>query len=231
MHRRELIQAYIDKLGAQTYLEIGVQRAHLFRQIKAPRKIAVDPNFMLSKTTRVQRLLFERNDTYCEQTSDEFFATKADTLFANQPIDVAFVDGLHTYAQVVADVTNILRHLAPNGVILLHDCNPVTEASAVYAMSPADAMERYPGWASGVWLGDVYKAIIEFRATLHDRHVFVFDTDHGVGCIQPGEPQDVLKVAPQEIASMTYAQFDADRDRLINLRPVSYLPQALQLLD
>ncbi len=38
-----------------------------------------------------------------------------------------FIDGLHTEEQVDKDVENSLKHLSPNGTIMLHDCNPPTE--------------------------------------------------------------------------------------------------------
>lgn len=228
MHRQQIIQAYIDRLDARTYLEIGVQRGHLFLEVDAPRKIAVDPHFMISRTNRLrylpQRLLRER---YFEQTSDEFFERSAPGLFGGgKLVDVAFVDGLHTYEQVVRDIENCLRYLDPGGVILLHDCNPASAAAAVYALSPEDARARYPGWAAGEWTGDVYKSIIALRATLTDRHVFVYDTDHGVGCIQPGTMERPLTLAPEQIALMDYDDLDADRERLLNLKPPSYLADA-----
>ena len=230
MHRKTIIQAYIDRLGAQTYLEIGVQRGHLFLEVRAPRKIAVDPQFMISRTHKVKYFFQRLRERYYEMTSDAFFAGPVDEALGGRPIDVAFIDGLHTHEQVMRDVRNCLRHLTPNGVILLHDCNPGSAAEAVYALSPADAKTRYPGWSSGVWTGDVYRAIVELRAELSDRHVFVYDTDFGVGCIQPGRMEDPVSLPHEEIAALSYEQLAADREHLLNLKPPAYLTEALDLL-
>ena len=56
-------------------------------------------------------------------TSDEFFANEA-AFLERRGIDVALIDGLHTYGQVVRDVENTLRYLRDDGIIVLHDCNP-----------------------------------------------------------------------------------------------------------
>ena len=230
MHRKEIINAYIKAVNAKTYVEIGVQRGHLFFEIDAPRKFAVDPNFMISKTNKIKYFFQRLRDQYYELTSDDFFDQHGDELFATEKIDVAFIDGLHTYEQVMRDVENCLKYLSPKGVILLHDCKPDDAAAAVYAMSPADARQRYEGWESGAWTGDVYKAIVELRSTLKDRHIFVFDTDHGVGCIQPGTMEMPLTLSKSDIASMEYDAFAPQQDKLLNLKDQSYLKEAISKL-
>ena len=37
-----------------------------------------------------------------------------------------FIDGDHSFEQSRRDVEHALAHLAPEGVILVHDCNPPT---------------------------------------------------------------------------------------------------------
>jgi predicted O-methyltransferase YrrM len=41
------------------------------------------------------------------------------------PIDLAFVDGGHSYECVKSDTENVMRHLAPGGVVLWHDFTPL----------------------------------------------------------------------------------------------------------
>lgn len=41
------------------------------------------------------------------------------------PIDLAFVDGGHSYECVRSDTENVLRHLAPGGAVLWHDFTPL----------------------------------------------------------------------------------------------------------
>lgn len=230
MHRKEIINSYIKAINAKTYVEIGVQRGHLFFEIDAPRKFAVDPNFMISKTNKIKYFFQRLRDQYYELTSDAFFDKHGDELFATDKIDVAFIDGLHTYEQVMRDVENCMKYLSPKGVILLHDCKPDDADAAVFAMSPEDAKNRYENWHSGAWTGDVYKAIVELRSTHTDRHIFVFDTDHGVGCIQPGIMEMPLALSKAEIAAMDYETFEPQQERLLNLKDKNYLKEAISKL-
>ena len=69
----------------------------------ADEKIAVDPAFKLSARSRRLADAKARATHYFETTSDAFFANE--TAFLEQHhIDVALIDGLHTYEQVVRDV-------------------------------------------------------------------------------------------------------------------------------
>jgi predicted O-methyltransferase YrrM len=40
-------------------------------------------------------------------------------------IDLAFIDGGHSYECVRSDTENVMRHLAPNGVVMWHDFSPL----------------------------------------------------------------------------------------------------------
>ncbi len=52
------------------------------------------------------------------------FSANTIQLFNTEKVDVALVDGLHTYAQVYLDIINVLDILSPNGVMIIDDCNP-----------------------------------------------------------------------------------------------------------
>ena len=86
-------------------------------------KIAVDPAFKLSERTRKLAAEKARATRYFETTSDAFFENET-AFLERRRVDVALIDGLHTYEQVVRDVENTLRYLRDDGVIFLHDCNP-----------------------------------------------------------------------------------------------------------
>ena len=84
------------------------------------------------------------------ETSDMFFEKHATELFSKDPLNVAFVDGLHTWEQTYQDVLNCLNYLSDNGVILMHDCNPPTAATAHPAESWQAAAEM---GLPGLWEG------------------------------------------------------------------------------
>src|SRR5687768_4789642 len=138
--RIKIIQSLIQATRARNYLEIGVNNGACFLRLKAAHKMAVDPVFKISTGRKLKYFVKNAanfNNHYFEQTSDDFFASESEMLKVHQP-KVIFVDGLHTYEQSLRDVINGLAHLQRGGVILMHDCNPPTEAAAY----PADSIDH-----------------------------------------------------------------------------------------
>ena len=74
--------------------------------------------------------------------------------------DLIFIDGLHTYNQVLKDIKNSLVALNNKGFVLLHDCFPMS----YYDQAVPRAQRK--------WNGDVWKAITEIR-TLKDVDTYV----------------------------------------------------------
>ena len=108
MNRTKVVQQALDERAKRVYLEIGVWRGSVFRRISADEKIAVDPAFKLSARSRRLADAKARATHYFETTSDAFFANET-AFLEERGIDVALIDGLHTYQQVVRDVENTLR--------------------------------------------------------------------------------------------------------------------------
>jgi hypothetical protein len=222
MNRQIVAQSLIDKFGFTTYLEIGVQRAKNFFSVNAKRKIAVDPEFKIGIQRRLKNLGTFFSDHFFEMTSDDFFQNKAPGVLANSPIDVALVDGLRTYEQVMKDFKNCLSYLSEKGFILFHDCNPTTREAAEYAHSPEEMMKKFPG-KSPEWNGDVWKAILDIQCSYPDIEIFVLDCDYGVGVARRKKSAGgKLKFSPDQIRSMTYNDLEKNRTEYLNLKPASY---------
>lgn len=222
MNRQIIAQSILDKYKFETYLEIGVQRAKNFFQIKASYKIAVDPVFKIGIQRRLKNLHTYFNDHFYEMTSDDFFARKAPKVFTKRNIDVALIDGLHTYEQVMKDFDNCLQYLSADGYILFHDCNPLTREAAEYAYSPEEIMKKFPG-KSPEWNGDVWKAIAHINSLYDDIEIFVIDCDYGVGVARRSQnKQRLLNLSEAEIKRLTYDDLEKDRVRLLNLKPDTY---------
>ena len=227
MNRVKAVQQALDGRMKPVYLEIGVEYGFVFRRIAAEEKIAVDPAFRLRWLADTKA----RATHYFETTSDAFFANE--TAFLEQRgIDVALIDGLHTYRQVVRDVENTLRYLRDDGVIVLHDCNPANASIAFPATSYADfrAQNRWRNLLSLTlppWSGDVWKAIVYLRSTRHDLRIAVLKCDFGVGIVRKGFPESRLSYSAAQIDALNYADLAADRDRLLNLQPPAYLGEFL----
>ena len=170
MTRTEIINELIDKHRYEDYLEIGVntpsQPGWNWNGLNVKNKVGVDPNV---DHTGVLKM-----------TSDEFFEKPL-----SQNYDIVFVDGLHIFEQAYRDIINSLKWLSPNGTIVVHDCNPVTEIT--------QRRER----ASDAWHGDVWKAIVKLRMEEIGLTIHTVDTDEGCAIIRRGS-QILLPVSPDE---------------------------------
>jgi hypothetical protein len=222
MNKQEIIQQTIDKIKGRLYLEIGVQRGKNFYKIRALRKIAIDPKFIIGYKRRLFNFLALLNSTFFEMTSNQFFEKKAGSILAKKKIDVAFIDGLHTYEQSLTDFNNCLKYLAPNGVILFHDCNPQSREAAEPVSSPQEMMNKFQR-KNSEWNGDVWKTIVHLRTFHPDLKVFVLDCDFGIGIVTKGIPDIVLSYTQEQINKMEYDYFDKNRTELLNLKSPSYL--------
>lgn len=224
MDRIQTVQALLDKIKGRTYLEIGTDYGSSFFLIHAKRKIAVDPYFKLKLRKKIKgafvRALKFRKETFFETTSDDFFLNNSN-LFDNKKLDVALVDGLHTYEQSLKDVLNVLKYLGNDGFIVLHDCNPESQSEA----SPL-ALK-----SCGPWCGDVWKTIVHLRSLRNDLRVFVLDCDHGLGVVSRGKPESMLNYLPEDIKLMPYSELEANRTKLLNLKPASFLEKTIRGIE
>lgn len=227
VNRIRAVQRALAGRSDPVYLEIGVSRGQAFQRISADVKIAVDPAFKLSAHARELSDDKGRVTHYFETTSDAFFQNET-ALLEQNPIDVALIDGLHTYEQVVRDVENTVRYLRDDGVIFLHDCNPPFALAGRRADSWDDFIAQQKGpLVIGVWNGDVWKAIVALRSTRPDLLVGVLKCDQGVGFVRKGSPESTLSYTAEQIAELTYADLKADRKRLLNLKSPRYLGEFL----
>ncbi len=166
MKRTDIINAFIQKFGYKSYLEVGTQNPKSnFDLIEAECKVSIDP--------------FPKGEVTFVGTSDEYFESITDDV----KFDIIFIDGLHHDDQVLKDIENSLNHLSENGTIVCHDCLPATELMQVRDIQ------------DGEWTGDVWKAIAELRVETIDLDIKVVDTDYGCGIIRRGtnipyEPND-----------------------------------------
>lgn len=232
VNRIEAVESALEGRTNRVYLEIGVNQGMAFRCITADRKIAVDPVFKLSARSRRLSEARARTTHYFETTSNAFFASES-SLLEQLGIDVALVDGLHTYRQTLQDVENTLRFLRDDGVIFVHDCNPARASIGCPAASYGDFLtqNRWRRLVGRVfflpWSGDVWKAIVYLRSVRDDLRVVVLDCDRGVGVIRRGSPQSRLSHSHAEIEALNYEDLAADRERLLNLKPPEYLREFL----
>lgn len=128
--RFEFINEIMARGNIDSYLEIGCCGDSCFSRINCRQKVGVDP---------------EQGGTL-RMTSDAFFEVNV------QVFDLIFIDGLHESRQVDRDIVNALRWTSPQGIIVMHDCDPKFE---VRTLVPR---------VSEVWNGDVWKSFVKVRS-------------------------------------------------------------------
>ena len=230
MNRIELIRDLFAKTNFSTYLEIGCHSGLSFLPLECRNKIAVDPHFIIPMKTKLSWLLKNRSNLrnkYFEETSDAFFSKRKSYLEKAQPLDVALVDGLHTFQTSLNDVLHTLEYLNGTGLIIMHDCLPPHKAAAIPTKQfPNEKESDIEGW-TGEWCGDVWKSIVYLRENLSESlDVCVINTDYGLGVIRIKNNIDgVLKINQKsfdEIDKMTYDEMIENRESTLNLKSADY---------
>jgi hypothetical protein len=187
--RFDILNYLIDKYKLINYLEIGVFQGENIRKVKAPYKNGVDPGAEGYVVPEVDYPM----------TSDEFFK-----LIENHDdikYDIIFIDGLHEYSQVKKDIENSLKHLQPNGFVVMHDCNPVSYDAQI------------PDRKTIAWNGDVWKSFVEFKTNNPHFECCVIDTDFGVGFIK----NNTSSFNSLPLLDLDYQTFDTNRKQYLNL--------------
>jgi hypothetical protein len=186
----------ISSFAYSKYLEIGIGAGRCLAGIRAAVKVGIDPN------PAVRQFRLAGTMIYCGASDDFFRSCHAPGFF-----DLVFIDGWHEHQQVYRDVVNSLHVLAPGGTIVVHDCNPTTEA-----------MQRVPP-IQGIWTGDCWRAIVRLRMTRNDLEVSVLETDNGLGVIRRG-PRPLLTFE-KNWHELTWPDLDRHRNHLLGLIPIS----------
>ncbi|MDR3273616.1 MAG: class I SAM-dependent methyltransferase, partial [Flavobacteriaceae bacterium] len=227
--RIEILNHIIKVKDTTNYLEIGVNRGKCLFNIKgAKRRFAVDPYFNFSIIKKWRYILKNPNNfknKFFEITSDDFFKNQADML-KKTPIDLAFIDGLHTFRQSLKDTLNVLQYSTNEAIIVLHDCNPLDEIAAYPAESIDNARKQlgtHKKWKN-IWNGDVWKTIVYLRKNHPELTVFVLNTDHGLGFVlKKGSNKKLPEIfnsigtSIEEIEKLDYSFLERYRVDLLNL--------------
>ncbi len=218
MTRYEIINILIARRGYKSYLEIGVDQGDCFNKVKCEKKVGVDPYDGSNRIEDFDAILKRHSkEDYTEEdkemlkkdlvaeyrlgpathvmTSDLFFEENTDTF------DIVFIDGLHESYQTEGDIMNAQVCLNSEGVIIVHDCLPLTEE--------AQRVPRGDVWG---WNGDAWKAVVRLRMFL-GINVKTVDTDQGCAIITRDHGIDCL---PQTTI-MKWEYFDANRKELMNI--------------
>ena len=185
IHRLNLINKIIIDFQLKSYLEIGCDQNEVFSKVVIENKVGVDP--VSGGNIRL--------------TSDEFFKRN------NYFFDLIFIDGLHEYSQVKKDIVNSLKVLSPKGIILIHDCMPLSYLD--------QAIPR----GQRKWNGDVWKSIVELR-NRNDVFTCVGCFDQGIGMILNRKNDQILELSEDynfQFKDLSYENYYNNFDKYLNL--------------
>lgn len=191
MTHTEVIQHYIDSVGAKSYLEIGLGDLGNFNAIKCDIKHGVDPD------NKKELPLATATEIIFRMPSDAFL--KADGSSPVYMYDVIFIDGLHHADQVWRDIEGSLNHLNPGGVILVHDINP-----ADYEMTVVPRKTKQ-------WTGNVYKSWYRFNMQAREVVLLSLEDDFGIGVIMPQQGFKLTKAHYKNVTFNDYKEWLKER--------------------
>lgn len=155
--RHEFLARLHHLLSPRSYLEIGVHTGESLKLASCP-AVGIDPAPQVAKPAPTARVF--------PVTSDEFFASQAETSLTD-PIDLAFIDGMHLYEFALRDFIYVERHSNRKTVVVFDDVLPRNQGEAARQQCPGD------------WTGDVWKVapiLDQYRSDLSMCLVDTFPT-------------------------------------------------------
>lgn len=190
------------------YLEVGVAKGVTFDQVRATRKVAVDPAF------RFDHVAAQRDKPgteYHQITSDAYFET---VVGEDEQFDVIYLDGLHVFEQTLRDLMNALDHLQPQGVIVVDDTRPPTYLASLPDRDNFFTVRRWLRTTDQRWMGDVFKLVYFIDTFCPGLSYATIANNHGQTVIWRKRRTEVTQRTMAEIAGLTFEQLVLSEDVL-----------------
>ncbi|MBW4034800.1 MAG: class I SAM-dependent methyltransferase [Proteobacteria bacterium] len=211
-HTARRVNSLARRLNARRYLEIGVFTGLTFRAVEIQERTAVDPAFAFEITE------VENDLTRCiSTTSDDFFATHK--IFP--PYDIVFIDGLHTFEQVVRDLSNVILNTHKRSAILIDDTVPIDVYSAIPDQNAALNFRNAAGIDNSMWHGDVFKTVFyihDFWPNLNYRTIMGDDNPQTLVWRSNSESEGPIFNSLEAISRLSYFNM---RDNISGMRMAS----------
>ena len=165
------------EISAKKYLEIGCDTNVVFNNVNCYHKVGVDP--LKGGTIR--------------DTSDNFFKNN------QEKFDLIFIDGLHTFDQILKDFHNSFKFLNNGGYIVMHD------------LIPRNWLEEHIPRISNDWCGDVWKISFLLNNIKHHDYSLIL-TDFGLGVFRKNH--DDLSINKIDIQNKNFDFFYENLSKL-----------------
>jgi tetratricopeptide (TPR) repeat protein len=175
------LEYFHNMIKPATYVEIGLGHGRsLALAGNGTRAIGIDPYQGI--LNNLNYFSPDNPATLFPLASDDFF--KQHDLrqeIGKDTFDLAFIDGLHLFEQVLKDFINLERYAGTSSVILIHDCLPV---EAIVA-----ERER----CTGFWTGDVWRIIPCLKTFRPDLRIMTIPTyPSGLGVVTNLDPASTV---------------------------------------
>ena len=152
MHKYDILPLFHQIHNPELYLEIGVDKGVSLR-IAQQKAIGVDPAASIGgNVSQAEVHLLE---------SDVFFAKD---LLAGRKPDMVFIDGLHTFDQVLRDFRNVEKNSTKDTLVIFDDILPGHPGQTPRQLVP------------GAWTGDVWKIIPILKEHRPDLKITMLDS-------------------------------------------------------
>ncbi len=204
----EVLKRILEALRPRTYLEVGVFQGESLRLVNAPTvAIGVDPEPQLTAPLAPNQRVFA-------ETSDAFFASHdVRAELGGQPIELAFIDGMHRFEFALRDFANVERLCAPQSTILIHDVYPLDRVTA--------ERERRRSF----WSGDIWRLIVLLKKVRPDLSIHTIATaPTGLALVRKLDPSSRLLFERhdelcREYLALDYSWLEDDMAGKLNLFP------------
>lgn len=152
LHYFKVLEQIHKMLNPKTYLEIGVNSGLSFILSRCA-SIGIDPGFIMTDPAVFTEIMKKPYSMFFNMPSDMFFRNHNPSLLFGQPVDFAFLDGMHRCEFLLRDFINTEAHCRPNSIIALHDCLPPDAGitARVIGQRRSPLSHRFDWWAGDVW--------------------------------------------------------------------------------
>lgn len=173
------------------YLEVGVDQGRSIAAAQPPTHVVgIDPKPHINTPPRAECNLLPI-------ASDDFFASNRASELLSSGIDLAFIDGLHEFQQIVRDFWHVERYCKEDATIVLHETIPYDDYSATQTPQTS--------W----WAGDVWKLIPLLQSARPDLEMFVIRTPpSGLTVIRDLKSTPVTSLEDFEKQAREFAELD-----------------------
>lgn len=168
----------------KSYLEIGVANGDIINKVEIARKVGVSPNICIP----------------LEEVHGECHLLQSDTYFGvfEEKFDCILIDGIHTYEQSKRDFINSIERLNEGGIILIDDCIPRDELSALPDFDECLKLRKQAGQEDDyTWMGDVYKTIIWINDYTNFSYALIHESD-GIVAVWKDKRKNIKKIFTNE---------------------------------